>query len=97
VSDSTYDWGERVFAPPVGSFDVEWVSRGVERSTGLAFQDAVRLVADLWWQAREKGSTDVDVLVADGWEERVPLSAVRIAARLVEAYCRAYDVDPAAR
>lgn len=97
MSESTYGWGERVFAPPVGSFDVEWVSRGVERSAGLPFQDAVRLVADLWSRAREEGSTEVDVLVADGWEEHVPLSAVRIAARLVEEYCQAYDVDPAVR
>ena len=97
MSEGTYDWGERVFAPPVGSFDVEWVSRGVERSTGLAFPDAVRLVSDLWSRAREAGSTDVDVLVGDGWEEHVPLSSVRIAARMVEEYCKAYDVDPAAR
>jgi hypothetical protein len=93
----TYSSGERVFAPPLGVFDVEWVAREVERRTGTSFDVAHAGTAAAWRAARTAGALDVGTLTAAAEDVGVPPEAAGTLARCVQAYCDAYDVDPADR
>lgn len=94
---SSYVPGERVFGPPLGSFDVDWVAREVERSTGASFRDAHRAVELAWQSARTAQVVDETVigtaLMLAGLDEHLTDAVTEY----VVAYCHAYDVDPAAR
>jgi hypothetical protein len=94
---TTYETGERVFGPPLGTFDVEWVAREVQRLTGADVTQAHRAVESAWSAARQSGSAEAasltDALAAQG---TVPLIS-QVTGALVAGYCAAYDVDPAAR
>jgi hypothetical protein len=94
---STYESGERVFGPPLGTFDVEWVAREVERRTGTDVADAYRAVESAWRAARASGSVDPqalgDAVAATGASPDVS----QVTAALVARYCSDYQIDPAAR
>lgn len=94
---STYVSGERVFGPPIGTFDVEWVAREVQRLTGADITQAHRSVEAAWSVARESGSAEAAALNEALSAGGVPVSVSRVTAALVAGYCAAYDVDPAAR
>jgi hypothetical protein len=94
---STYVSGERVFGPPLGTFDVEWVAREVQRLTGADVAQAHRSVEAAWSVARESGSAEAEKLDEALSARGVPASVSQVTAALVEGYCTAYDVDPAAR
>ncbi len=94
-ADSTYGSGERVFGPPRGTFDVEWVAREVDRLTGVGYVTAHDWVAAAWEHARRAASLDVtgicDAVVGRG----AGTATGELVSRHVVAYCEAYDVDPA--
>lgn len=89
--------GERVFGPPLGTFDVEWVAREVQRLTGVDVTEAHRCVEAAWCVARESGAAEVEALNGALSARGVPASVSQVTASLVAGYCAAYDVDPAAR
>lgn len=75
---SSWVEGERVFGPPAGSYDADWVASAAlaadpSLTPGEARQQAVR-----WWQARRAGEAPPDGVVA----------------RVAEEYCRLYGVAP---
>ena len=90
---STYGSGERVFGPPRGTFDVEWVAREVDRLTGAGYATAHDWVAAAWEHARGTASLDVtgicDAVVGRG----ASTATAELVSRHVVAYCEAYDVD----
>ncbi len=94
---TTYESGERVFGPPLGTFDVEWVAREVQRLTGADVAQAHRAVETAWSLARASGKVD-PVAITDGLSAQGTAPVVsQMTAALVAGYCAAYDVDPAAR
>jgi hypothetical protein len=96
-NDSAYESGERVFGPPVGTFDVEWVARDVERRTGTTLRDAQRGVAAAWLAARRSASLEHAVMTDAATAEGLPPETAQTLVAQIVAYCTAYDVDPAAR
>jgi hypothetical protein len=92
---STYGSGERVFGPPRGTFDVEWVAREIDRGTGAGYPAAHDWVATAWDHARRTASVHEDGIRAALLASGAPTAAADLVARHVVAYCEAYDVDPA--
>ena len=90
---STYVSGERVFGPPVGTFDVEWVTRQIERETPASFDEAHSAVAAAWAHARQARSLDVDDLARAAQAVGVSAQVGGAVATQVVAYCAAYHVD----
>ena len=93
----TYVSGERVFGPPIGTFDVDWVARQIERETTASFGQAHRAVVAAWQHARGSGSLDAEELDAAARRSGASAAVAEAVAEHVAAYCAAYDVDPAAR
>lgn len=93
----TYVSGERVFGPPIGTFDVDWVAREIDRQTLVSFETAHRAVAEAWADARSHGSLDPALLAAAAERSGAPAEVAGVVAEHVVAYCAAYGVDPAAR
>ena len=86
-----YVEGERVFAPPTGVFDADWVAGIVVDRHGPAFADRVELAraAQLAWDARGRGETgdaELTAVLAGGFD--APTAAA--VARAVEDYVSAY-------
>jgi hypothetical protein len=94
-SGSTYGSGERVFGPPRGTFDVEWVAREIDRCTGAGYPSAHDWVATAWEHARRTTSVHQDGIREAVLASGAPRAAADLVARHVAAYCEAYDVDPA--
>ena len=92
-----YVSGERVFGPPVGTFDVEWVAREVERRSSVPFAQAHQAVASAWSAARSTGDLGPTSLAAAARAAGASDGLSDLVARQVGAYCEAYEVDPAAR
>jgi len=76
AEQATYSSGERVFGPPVGTFDVEWVARGAARALGWTDATEIEAVANAWQRLRTTGRL----------EPGDPVGAH------VEAFVRAYAV-----
>ncbi len=71
---SSYGEGERVFAPPSGTFDVDWVaSAACALEPSLAHDDAVRQAEEVWRVLRS-GSREL----GDGAVARVALEYVQL-------------------
>lgn len=91
--------GERVFAPPQGSFDAAWVAN-LARSAdpGLPEPIAQQLAAEAWQHVREIGELDAPELarrlLADHPGDATPATVV---AKAAVDFCRSYQVDPTAR
>lgn len=96
---SWYSSGERVFGPPAGTFDAEWVAREVQRRTGVDFARVHQAVEAAWMAARASGSLDRGTLAAAARAGASGLTAptADLVADQVIGYCQAYRVDPAAR
>jgi len=92
---STYGSGERVFGPPRGTFDVEWVAREVDRLTGAGYSPAHDWVATAWGHARHTAALGEDDIRAAVLASGADAATADLVARHVVAYCEAYEVDPA--
>lgn len=95
AGSSWYSSGERVFGPPQGTFDVEWVARELERRTGLPYATVHRAVAAAWAAARATGSLDRRRLADAAAATGLPQETADALAAYVAGYCEAYEVDPA--
>lgn len=91
----TYSSGERVFGPPQGTFDVEWVAREVDRLTHCGFAPAHDWVVAAWSWARSAGSVDQGGLRAAAVAAGADQTSSDAVARYVAAYCETYEVNPA--
>ncbi|MGI4895044.1 MAG: hypothetical protein ACRYF3_08035 [Janthinobacterium lividum] len=95
---SHYVEGERVFAPPQGVFDSDWVA-GIllDRGETAGRLDLAR-AAQLIWTARCEGdgvdrrnfSQEIEMVVADGFGPRLAAAIVQA----VDDYVTAYDTSP---
>jgi hypothetical protein len=87
-----YVEGERVFAPPAGSFDPDWVAGLVLDRLGAAAavsRPALAVAAQADWTRRDAGGDEdarVRALTADGLPEPTALALVRAAEDFVTAY-----------
>lgn len=93
----TYVSGERVFGPPVGTFDIEWVARQIERETTASFAQAHTAVSAAWTHARRSGSLDAEALAGTAHASGASAAVSSAVADHVIAYCSAYGVDPSSR
>ena len=89
----TYASGERVFGPPLGTFDTEWVAREVDRVTRCGFVSAHDWVAAAWSWARSAGSVDGTGLRSAAVAAGADPASSDVVARYVAAYCESYDVN----
>jgi hypothetical protein len=93
----SYASGERVFGPPAGVFDVEWVARAVERECGVPFGLAHGAVTTAWNAALAAGTVNAAPLERAIVDSGQPPLLGHCVALAVEAYCRSYEVDLAER
>lgn len=96
---SSYAEGERVFGPPQGTYDADWVASAArEADPGLPRDVAVQLAREAWGHLREAGVSDpaeiARRLLADN--RAAGATAANVVAVAAVRFCAAYDVDPQA-
>ena len=92
---ATYGDGERVFGPPQGSYDAEWVvSTARSKDPGLPEQTARELAVYAWEHLREIGELDAPEvarrLMAD--HPSAGASPAAVVAKAAVDFCDAYGV-----
>lgn len=95
-----YDEEERLYAPPLGSFDPEWVVRlAVERRPSLDWDVAYRLAVHTWRHLNASPQLSPDELAGYcGLDE--PATEHGEVAAVVHAaidFCDAFEVEPSGR
>ena len=96
-TEPPYVEGERVFGPPDGSFDADWVAAAARQSDpGLPAETASLLAGQAWAHLREIGELDAPalaraLLAANPDVGATPCNAVATAA---VAFCESYGVTP---
>ena len=89
----SYAEGERVFAPPQGTFDAAWVSRLVQEARpALATGQALAMVEAVWEALLAGTAADVEELMAAALP--VPPEHRRVVATIVLDAARSYDALP---
>ena len=94
----SYGEGERVFGPPNGSFDADWVAAAARhQDPGLPPETAALLAGQAWAALREIGELDAPALAralmaANAGGGATPCTAVATAA---VSFCESYGVSPA--
>lgn len=96
---SSYGEGERVFGPPQGTYDADWVASSARQADpGLPHETAVLLARDAWLHLRQAGATDPTEiarrLLAD--HRQAGATAANVVAVAAVQFCAAYQVDPQA-
>lgn len=91
----SYSEGERVFAPPQGAYDADWVAQSARQSDpGLPPETAVLLAADAWVHLQASPDADAPevarALLADHPESGA--TAANVVARAALEFIGAYDV-----
>ena len=94
---SPYDEEERLYAPPHGSFDPEWVVRlALDRRPGIEWSLAYRLAEHAWRHLRASPQLSPDDLAdycgAD--EADADDLDVRAVTGAAVDFCDAFDVEP---
>ncbi len=92
----TYGEGERVFGPPQGSYDADWVASAARsKDPGLPEALARELAGRAWDHLRSIGSLDAPEvarrLMAD--EPTAGASPAAVVAKAAVDFCEAYAVD----
>jgi hypothetical protein len=92
---AAYGEGERVFGPPQGSYDADWVAASARsKDPGLPEDTARELAVHAWDHLREIGELDAPEvarrLMADGVAGGATPAAV--VARAAVEFCEAYGV-----
>ena len=95
-----YDEEERLYAPPLGSFDPEWVVRlAVERRPSLDWDVAYRLAVHTWRHLNASPQLSPDELAGYcGLDE--PMTGpddVDAVVRAAIDFCDAFQVEPSGR
>ena len=92
---SSYGEGERVFGPPQGVYDADWVASSArERDPGLPPETARELAVHAWDHLRQTRDPDAPEiarrLLAD--HPTAGATAANVVAVAAIAYCEQYDV-----
>lgn len=95
-SGPSYGEGERVFGPPQGSYDADWVASAArQRDPGLPPETAALLADRAWPLLREQGALDAPALArALMASEGVGATPANVVATAAVAFCQAYGVQP---
>lgn len=92
-----YGEGERVFGPPLGSYDADWVASAARsRDPGLPAELARELSVRAWQLLREIGRLDAAELARRLLSEHPEDGATpaNVVARAAVDFCEAYAVTP---
>ena len=95
----SYDEGERVFGPPQGSYDADWVASSARQADpGLPLETASLLARDAWRHLREAGASDPAEIARRLMAEHrsAGATAANVVAVAAVQFCAAYEVDPQA-
>lgn len=96
AGSASYGEGERVFGPPQGSYDADWVANSARTADpGLPEETARELAVYAWEHLREVKELDAPEiarrLLAD--HSAAGASAATVVAKAAVDFCREYDVD----
>lgn len=91
-----YAEGERVFGPPPGTYDADWVSAAArQQDPGLPPETATMLAGRAWEHLRELGTLDAPALARRLMAaEHVGATPANVVATAAVAFCESYDVRP---
>ena len=92
---AAYGEGERVFGPPQGSYDADWVAAAARsKDPGLPEETARALAAAAWTHLRDIGELDAPELARRLMAEGVASGATpaNVVARAAVEFCTAYGV-----
>ncbi len=95
--DQSYDEGERVFGPPQGSYDADWVAASARSADpGLSEAMARELAVYAWDQLRQMGTLDAPELARRllAGAPTGGASPATVVARAAVDFCEAYAVAP---
>ncbi len=94
---ASYSEGERVFGPPPGSYDADWVAASArDADPGLPPETALLLARAAWARMRDAEVTDPAELARRLFADNpdVGASAANVVAVAAVQFCAVYDVDP---
>jgi hypothetical protein len=98
VTQQPYAEGERVFGPPGGSFDADWVAAAArQQDPGLPPETASLLAGQAWALLREIGELDAPALARALMAANPGVGATpsNVVATASVSFCQSYGVDPA--
>ena len=95
-SEQPYAEGERVFGPPSGTYDADWVAAAArQQDPGLPPETASMLAGQAWPLLQELGKLDAPALaralMTKGDVGATPANVVALAA---VSFCETYGVTP---
>lgn len=94
---SPYDEEERLYSPPSGTYDPEWVVRmAIERSPGLDWSLAYRLATAVWrhlWASPQLSPDDLAGYCGLDEVEATSAEVVTVVDCAID-FCEAFDVEP---
>lgn len=97
--ESPYGEGERVFGPPKGSYDADWVASSArEADPGLPPETAVRLARQAWDHMCEADAADPAEIARRlmAGNPQAGATAANVVAVAAVQFCAVYEVDPQA-
>jgi len=97
MTDEAYGEGERVFGPPQGSYDADWVAASARRADpGLPEHTALELAVEAWVELRSMGALDAAELARRlfAGAPQAGASPAAVVARAAVDFCQAYAVAP---
>jgi hypothetical protein len=96
-SERSYGEESRLYGPPQGTFDAEWVTRILAgRRPGLGWEQSARLVRSTWrhlWASPQLSPADLAAYVALD-EPAMPDADVTAAVEAALDFCELYEVEP---
>ena len=98
MTQPSYGEGERVFGPPDGSFDADWVAAAArQQDPGLPPETASLLAGQAWAQLRSLGELDAPALARALMAANPGVGATpcNVVATASVSFCETYGVDPA--
>jgi len=97
TSVTSYGEGERVFGPPQGSYDADWVAASARsQDPGLPELLARELAGRAWHHLREVGALDAPEVARRLLTEfpQTGATPANVVARAAVDFCEAYAVTP---
>ncbi len=94
-ADPPYAEGERVFGPPAGCYDADWVAAAArQQDPGLPAETAALLAGRAWEHLRTLGQLDAPAVARALLAEDPSLGATpcNVVATAAVAFCESYDV-----
>lgn len=97
TSEPPYAEGERVFGPPAGSFDADWVAAAArQQDPGLPPETAGLLAGQAWAELSRLGDLDAPALARALMAANPGVGATpcNVVATASVSFCELYDVHP---